>query len=251
MLSSPEDLRDSAVGPREAPGGQGAGGAPPRDAAAPAEPTPASRQAELPVPAEPWMETAFALVSLRAKDPPAASRAYACWRSPCTTRWWPPRTGRRSTAARRPQTEGTRLPAPPSTPHRRDRVALLAYLFPERPRAQFEQMAAAAASRVASSGSTRGELEAGLRLGRAVAAEVITRAKTDGSRRRWKGKPPRGLATGAPRRARSPAPCHRWRGRGAPGCFDRAVSFARHRLRLPVRAISRRGRGGHARKPPA
>jgi len=147
------------------------------------------------------METAFELVSQRAKDPAAASRAYALlavamYDAVVAATYWQ-EVHRREARSTAPGDRGRGV-APRPSEHAAIAGAgsrLLAYLFPERPRASFEQMAeAAAASRVASGASTRSDVEAGLRLGRAVAARVIARAKKDGTRRRWDGDRPRGPA---------------------------------------------------------
>ncbi|MDQ4072497.1 MAG: phosphatase PAP2 family protein [Actinomycetota bacterium] len=145
------------------------------------------------MPAEPWMEKAFELVSLRAKDPPAASRAYALLAVAmhdavvAASHW-------QEVHRREARTNGADAPPRPSkhTAIAGAASRLLAYLFPERPRAEFEQMAAAATSRVVPGTSTRGDAQSGLALGRAVAAKVIARARTDGAGRRWDGKRPRG-----------------------------------------------------------
>ncbi len=145
------------------------------------------------------METAFELVSQRAKDPPAASRAYALlavamYDAVVAASYWQ-EVYRREARSAAPDDRGRDVAAYPSE-HAAIAGAgsrLLAYLFPEQPPARFEQMAeAAAASRVASGASSRGDVQAGLRLGRAVAARVIARANNDGARRRWRGDLPRG-----------------------------------------------------------
>ncbi len=151
------------------------------------------------MPAERWMETAFHLVSQREKDPPAASRAYALlavgmYDAVVAASHWQEvhrREARSATGA-----EGGDGGTPNPSVHAAIAGAgsrLLAYLFPERPRASFDQMAeAAAASQVASRASSRGDAQSGLALGRAVAAKVIARAGRDGTRRRWDGERPRG-----------------------------------------------------------
>ena len=65
---------------------------------------------------------------------------------------------------------------------------LLGYLFPERTQASYDAVAEEVAeSRVAGGMNYRSDVEAGLALGRAVAAEVIAFAKTDGSEVHWDG----------------------------------------------------------------
>jgi membrane-associated phospholipid phosphatase len=151
------------------------------------------------------METAFELVSQRAKDPAAASRAYGLlavgmYDTVVAASYWQGVHRREARSAAPGERGGGKAPYP--SEHAAIAGAgsrLLAYLFPERPPEQFEQMAeAAAASRAASGASTRADVQAGLRLGRAVAARVIARARNDGVRRRWNGDRPRGRGLWAP-----------------------------------------------------
>ncbi len=74
---------------------------------------------------------------------------------------------------------------------------VLAYLFPERPAAQYDaQGEAAAESRVQAGVNYRSDVEAGLTLGRAVADRYIERAKTDGAEKVWDGSRPPGIGRG-------------------------------------------------------
>ena len=149
---------------------------------------------------ERWMEVNFEYVAERAKDPPAASRAYgllsvamydatvAAWRAKYRYRREPPRDVR-----------AILEPGPdPSYPSEHAVIAgaasrVLAYLYPERPAQRLEAMADdAARSRVEAGVSFPSDARAGLALGRGVADAVIAYAERDGSQRRWDGERPRG-----------------------------------------------------------
>jgi hypothetical protein len=67
----------------------------------------------------------------------------------------------------------------------------LAYLYPERPAASYDAMAARIArSRAEAGASFPSDVRAGMDLGHAVADEVIAYAEQDGSDREWTGEPP-------------------------------------------------------------
>lgn len=156
-------------------------------------------------PAEPWLERAMAFVAQRAKDPPAASRAYglvsvamadatiAAWH--WKYRYNRARLGGRSSVPRAPD---------PSYPSEHAAIAgaasrVLEYAFPDQPKARLEEQAEdAARSRVTSGANLPSDARAGLELGREVADRVIARAKRDGFNRKWDGKRPRGLGVWAP-----------------------------------------------------
>jgi len=147
-----------------------------------------------------WMEVNFDYVAERAKDPPAASRAYgllsvamydaavASWKAKYRYRRDPPRD---VDALFEPS-------AAPSYPSEHAAIAgaasrVLAYLYPERPAARLDAMAEQAArSRVEAGVNFPSDARAGLALGHGVADEVIAYAERDGSTRRWDGKRPRG-----------------------------------------------------------
>ena len=148
---------------------------------------------------ERWMEVNFEYVADRAKDPPAASRAYAllsvamydavvaAWHAKYRYRREPPR-----------DVDALLEPgADPSYPSEQAAIAgaasrVLAYLYPERPAGRLEAMAEEAArSRVVAGASYPSDARAGLALGRDVARAVIGYAKRDGSQREWDGKRPR------------------------------------------------------------
>ena len=147
-----------------------------------------------------WMEVNFDYVAERAKDPPAASRAYgllsvamydatvAAWKAKYRYRRDPPRD---VDALFEPS-------AAPSYPSEHAAIAgaasrVLAYLYPERPAARLDAMAEQAArSRVEAGVNFPSDARAGLALGRGVADAVIAYAKRDGSTHRWDGERPRG-----------------------------------------------------------
>jgi membrane-associated phospholipid phosphatase len=147
-----------------------------------------------------WMDVNFDLVAARAKDPPAASRAYgllsvAMYDAVVAT-WHEKYRYRRSA----PRAVGALFaPGPdPSYPSEHAAIAgaasrVLAYLYPERPAARLDAMAdEAARSRVVAGVSYPSDARAGLALGRGVADAVIAYAKRDGSDRRWDGTRPHG-----------------------------------------------------------
>ena len=155
---------------------------------------------------ERWMEVNFEYVADRAKDPPAASRAYgllsvamydatvAAWHAKYRYRREPPA-----------DVDALLEPgADPSYPSEHATIAgaasrVLASLYPERPAARLDAMAeAAASSRVAAGVSFRSDARAGLALGRSVADAVIARARRDGYRRKWNGRRPRERGAWAP-----------------------------------------------------
>jgi membrane-associated phospholipid phosphatase len=70
--------------------------------------------------------------------------------------------------------------------------AILAYLFPDDAQSFEDQAQAAAQSRLLAGVSYPSDVEAGLALGRAVAAKVIERANADGSDAEWTGTVPTG-----------------------------------------------------------
>ena len=156
-------------------------------------------------PAAPWLERAMAFVAERAKDPPAASRAYAlvsvAMADAATAAWYwkyrydrAPRDGR-SSVSRAPD---------PGYPSEHAAIAgaasrVLEYTFPEQPRARLEEQAEdAARSRVTSGANLPSDALAGLELGRRVGARVIAYARRDGFTRKWDGRRPRGFGYWAP-----------------------------------------------------
>ena len=149
---------------------------------------------------EPWMSRAMAFVAERVKNPPLSSRAYglvsvAMHDAAIAAYHWKYRYKRRAPARDDALVDA---PADPSYPSEYAAIAgagsrVLAYLFPEAPRARLEIDAEdAAQARVLAGVSYPSDAAAGLKLGRDVARRVIAYAKRDGSTRRWDGKRPRG-----------------------------------------------------------
>jgi membrane-associated phospholipid phosphatase len=147
---------------------------------------------------EPWMNLNFELVAARAKDPVAASRAYAllsvAMYDASVAAW-----NAKYRYERDPPSDVDALvdPGPdPSYPSEHAVIAgaasrVLAYLYPERPAASYDAMAVdIARSRVQAGVSFPSDVRVGMDLGHAVADEVIAYAKQDGSDREWKGEPP-------------------------------------------------------------
>lgn len=155
--------------------------------------------------AAPWLQRAMAFVAQRAKDPPAASRAYAlvsvAMADATTAAWhWKYRYDR---APLDDQSSVSRAPDP-AYPSERAAIAgaasrVLEYAFPKQPRARLEEQAEdAARSRVTSGAELPSDALAGLELGREVAGRVIAYARRDGFTREWDGRRPRGFGFWAP-----------------------------------------------------
>ena len=152
-------------------------------------------------PTRPWTQLNEELVSQQVKDPPLASRGYAlvavAMNDATVSAWyW-------KYQYRRPAPRGTAmLPIRPDPSYPSDDAAIagaasrvLAYLFPQRSPASWDQIADDAAQSLVAGGlNYRSDVVAGLTLGRAVAAAVIARARTDGSNRVWDGSRPTGAA---------------------------------------------------------
>ena len=154
----------------------------------------------------PWLDRSMDFVSLRPKDPPRASRAYAlvavAMEDAAVSAWhWKYEYGRDA-----PNEDALFAPAPdPSYPSEHAAMAgaasrVLAYAFPDQSAAKLEDEARRAAdSRVVAGVAYPRDVEAGLALGHAVADRVIARAKRDGFTRKWDGRRPRGPGTWEPR----------------------------------------------------
>jgi membrane-associated phospholipid phosphatase len=147
---------------------------------------------------EPWMNLNFELVAARAKDPVAASRAYAllsvAMYDASVAAW-----NAKYRYDREPPSDVDVLVdagPDPSYPSEHAVIAaaasrVLAYLYPERPAASYDAMAQRIArSRAEAGASFPSDVRAGMDLGRAVADEVIAYAEQDGSDREWTGEPP-------------------------------------------------------------
>ena len=148
---------------------------------------------------ERWMEVNFEYVAARAKDPPAASRAYGLLSVAmydATVAAWNAKYRFRRDAPE--DVDALFAPGPdPSYPSEHAAIAgaasrVLAHLYPERPARRLDEMAEEAArSRVVAGVSRPSDVRAGLALGREVAQAVIAYADADGSDRKWHGERPR------------------------------------------------------------
>ena len=149
---------------------------------------------------EPWVKENMELVSEQSKNPPLASRGYglvsvAVYDAMVATWHWKYVYNRKA-----PNASGAIVPVGPDPSYPNEHAAmagaasrLLAYLFPERPAAAYDEEAEAAANaRVAAGANYRSDVDAGLALGRAVADAVIARALTDGSDHHFEGTIPTG-----------------------------------------------------------
>jgi len=149
---------------------------------------------------EPWVRENMQLVATQSKNPPLASRGYglvsgAMYDAVVATYHW-------KYVYKRAAPSGIEAVVPagadPSYPDDHAAIAgaasrVLAYLFPEKAAAVYDQEAEAAAeSRVQAGVNYRSDVDAGLALGRAVADAVIARARADGSDRHFEGQIPTG-----------------------------------------------------------
>jgi membrane-associated phospholipid phosphatase len=141
----------------------------------------------------PWTSLNLDLVSQTTLTPPRVSRGYALvsvamYDAVVAARAWQKRYGSSSYPSAEAAIAGAAS-------------RVLAYLFPQRPRASFDRLAAEAArSRVLAGKSYPADVAAGLDLGRGVAQAVIARARRDGSDRTWHGRIPSGRDHWAPTR---------------------------------------------------
>lgn len=153
---------------------------------------------------KPWVDLNIELVSAGVKDPPLASRGYgltsvAIYDAVVATWHW-------KHAYDRPAPTGIdqlAQPGPdPSYPSEHAAIAgaasrVLAYLFPDRPAARFEELAEnAAMSRLWAGVNFRSDVDEGLRLGREIGDAVVAYAKADGADRKWDGRRPPGIGHG-------------------------------------------------------
>jgi membrane-associated phospholipid phosphatase len=155
---------------------------------------------------EPWVTESMQLVAQQSKNPPLSSRDYslvavAMYDATVAAYHWKDVYKRAAPAGTNPI-----LPAGPDPSYPDDHAAIagaasrvLAYAFPEKPAATYDQEAEAAAeSRVDAGVNYRSDVAAGLALGRAVADAVIARAKADGSDKHFDGQIPTGNDHWAP-----------------------------------------------------
>ncbi|HEX2063065.1 MAG TPA: phosphatase PAP2 family protein [Acidimicrobiales bacterium] len=153
---------------------------------------------------KPWVDLNLELVAAGVKDPPLASRGYALTNvaiyDAAVAAWhW------KHVYDQDPPRGVPRLANPgfgPSYPSEHAAIAgaasrVLAHLFPDRPAARFELLAEEAAmSRVWAGANYRSDVEAGLKLGRAVGDAIVADAEGDGSARPWDGSRPPGIGHG-------------------------------------------------------
>jgi membrane-associated phospholipid phosphatase len=168
-------------------------------------------------PTAPWLNFAMQLVSETRPPPPMAARQYglvsvAMYDAVIATWHW------KYVYDRDPPAVSGLFPAGPDPSYPSEHAAMagaasrvLAYLFPGRPQASYDELAQQAAdSRVAAGANFRSDVQAGLDLGRAVADQVIVHARGDGAERRGEFNQPRGRGywappPGAPPERRQPA----------------------------------------------
>jgi len=139
----------------------------------------------------PWIARALSNVARHTKNPPAASRAYAlvsiAMHDAVVVA---DRARRRSGRGGHPS---------PETAVAGAASRVLSHLYAEEPQARLDADAREAARAFVAAGSaTLSAADAGLELGRAVAAQVIERASADDVGRRWTGRPPTGRGTWRP-----------------------------------------------------
>jgi membrane-associated phospholipid phosphatase len=148
---------------------------------------------------EGWLGQTMELVSRRPKDPPSSSRSYgyvsaAMEDAVLAAYHWKYKYDR---AAPEGTSSVPRSPDP-SYPSEHAAIAgaasrLIAYLYPEYPKARLDERADdIAQARVAAGANYPSDVAAGLKLGRAIAERYIEKAKHDGYARTWNGKRPHG-----------------------------------------------------------
>ena len=149
---------------------------------------------------EPWTEQTVQLVARRPKDVPYSSRAYsntavAMYDAVVAASHW------QQVYKRKPPTGESVVPRSSRFSYPSEHAAIagaasrvLAYLFPEYPSARLDERAENASNALVAAGAVYPrDAEAGLELGRKVAARVIAHAKKDGAETiKWDGKRPRG-----------------------------------------------------------
>jgi membrane-associated phospholipid phosphatase len=157
-------------------------------------------------PIDAWFDTAFVAVEAsEPKDPPRAARAYsylsaAIYDAVVVAWYWKgvyrrsPPDGAHAVASEGEFAYPSAVAAVAGAGSR-----MLEYLFPDMPSPAYELLAAQAArARVAAGVSRLSDVEAGLSLGRRVAAAVIARARSDGASATWNGRVPEGRGVWAP-----------------------------------------------------
>ncbi|MDQ4049848.1 MAG: hypothetical protein M3131_10800, partial [Actinomycetota bacterium] len=149
---------------------------------------------------EPWFEQNVQLVARRPKDVPYSSRAYsntavAMYEAMVAASHW------QQVYKRKPPPGESLVPRSAEFSYPSEHAAIagaasrvLAYLFPEYPRARLDERAEDASNALVAAGAVYpSDAEAGLDLGRRVAKRVIAHAKKDGAETiKWDGKRPKG-----------------------------------------------------------
>ena len=171
----------------------------------------------------PWLDATLNHVSLRrTQDSPTAARAYALvsvamYDAAVAAWYWKYKYDRKPPGGR------PLLPRPkdPSFPSEHAAIGeaaarVLAYALPDRSNSQLLKLAREEGrSRAIGGANYPSDVRAGANLGRAVAAAVIRRARSDGSSQRWDGSRPRGAGSWEPppgsRRAPVAPLAGRWR----------------------------------------
>lgn len=190
---APPPSRDSAAAKRDARELDAAIGA-----RTPQQEALARRYSAAPVVA-PWLDQTMELVSRRPKDPPSSSRSYAyvsaAMEDAVLAAYHWKYEYKRSAPTEKSSVKRSPDPSYPSEHAAMAGVAsrLIAYLYPEYPAARLNERAEdVAQARVAAGANYPSDVEAGLKLGRAIADRYIEKAKNDGYTRKWDGKRPRG-----------------------------------------------------------
>lgn len=149
---------------------------------------------------EPWNEQTAQLVARRPKDVPYSSRAYsnmavAMYDAVVAATHWQQRYKRKPPAGE----SVVKRAAEYSYPSEHAAMAgatsrVLAYLFPEYPKARLDEKAEDTSNALVAAGAIYpSDAQAGLELGRRVAERVIANAKKSGPETiKWDGKRPRG-----------------------------------------------------------
>lgn len=167
-----------------------------------------ARNVALTTPVAPWLGHAMGYVAAREKDPPASSRAYAlvavAMHDASVAAYAAKERHRRpapDVGGRLGERERYSYPSAHAAIATAGAETLLA-IFDEAPEEELRAEARTIGeARVLAGAARPGDVTAGEALGRAVARKVAAHARTDGSSRRWRGRPP----GGAPRYYEAPA----------------------------------------------
>ena len=148
---------------------------------------------------QPWLEHAMGLVAGRDKDPTSASRNYALVAVAMHDATVAAYHYKKRYARPAPEVDGAiGERADLSYPSEHAAIAaagaeVLVELYDEAPAAEFREEAEKVGTARVNAGASRpSDVEAGLALGRAVAAKVLERARADGADRKWDGRVPGG-----------------------------------------------------------